>query len=39
MRLKGKIAVIERGAQGIGRQVAFSMANEKARAIVGDINE
>lgn len=37
-RLVDKIAIVAGGAQGIGRQVAVSMAREGARVIVADIN-
>lgn len=39
MRLKGKVALIAGGAQGIGRQVAISIAKEGAAVLIADINQ
>lgn len=38
MRLKGKIAIVTGGGQGIGRAVALGLAREGARVVVGDID-
>jgi len=37
MTLKGKVAVITGGAQGIGRAIAVAMAREGARVVVADL--
>ena len=39
MEIKGKVAVITGGAQGMGRQFAEDLANEGANVIICDINE
>lgn len=39
MRLAKKTAIVAGGAQGIGRQVAISMAREGASVVVADINQ
>lgn len=39
MRLTNKTAIVAGGAQGIGRQVAISMAREGASVVVADINQ
>jgi len=38
MKLKGKVAFITGGAQGIGRSIAIALAGEGANIIVSDIN-
>ncbi len=38
MKLKGKIALITGGAQGLGKAIALAMANEGANIVIGDIN-
>ena len=37
MRLKGKVAVITGGAQGIGRAIALGMGREGAKVVVADL--
>jgi 3-oxoacyl-[acyl-carrier protein] reductase len=37
MRLKGKVAIVTGGAQGIGRAIAFGMGREGAKVIVADL--
>lgn len=39
MRLKGKIAVVTGGAQGIGAAITRKFADEGATVIIGDINQ
>jgi NAD(P)-dependent dehydrogenase (short-subunit alcohol dehydrogenase family) len=39
MRLKGKVAIVAGGAQGIGKEVAIVLTREGASVVVGDINE
>ena len=38
MKLKGKIALITGGAQGLGKAIALAMASEGANIVIGDIN-
>ena len=38
MKLKGRVALVTGGAQGIGRSIAESLAKEGADIIVSDIN-
>ena len=38
MKLKGRIALITGGAQGLGKAIALAMANEGANIVIGDIN-
>ena len=38
MKLKGKIALVTGGAQGLGKAIALAMANEGANIVIGDIN-
>jgi 3-oxoacyl-[acyl-carrier protein] reductase len=38
MKLKGKIALITGGAQGLGKAIALAMASEGADIVIGDIN-
>ena len=37
MRLKGKVAVVTGGAQGIGRAIALGLGREGARVVVADL--
>jgi len=37
MRLKGKVAVVTGGAQGIGQAVALGMGREGAKVVVADL--
>src|SRR6266850_5379977 len=37
IKLKGKIALITGGAQGLGKAIALAMANEGANIVIGDI--
>ena len=39
MRLKGKVAVITGAAQGFGRSIALSFAQEGARLVLADVKE
>jgi NAD(P)-dependent dehydrogenase (short-subunit alcohol dehydrogenase family) len=39
MRLRGKVAVITGGAQGLGRAITLGMAREGAKAVVADLQE
>ena len=38
MRLENKIAIVDGGGQGIGRQVAICMAREGASIVIADLN-
>ena len=38
MRLKDKVALVTGGAQGIGRQICLTFANEAADIIIGDVD-
>ena len=38
MELKGKIALITGGAQGIGRTISEELAEQGAHVILGDVN-
>ncbi|MCX5749812.1 MAG: SDR family NAD(P)-dependent oxidoreductase, partial [Candidatus Saganbacteria bacterium] len=38
MRLKGKVAIVTGGAQGIGKAICEELAREGADVIVSDIN-
>ena len=39
MRFQDKVAVVTGGAQGIGREIAFLFAKEKAKVIIFDVND
>ena len=39
MRFKDKVVVVTGGAQGIGKQIAFQFAKEKAKLVLFDVNE
>ncbi|MFH1459308.1 MAG: 3-oxoacyl-[acyl-carrier-protein] reductase [Candidatus Omnitrophota bacterium] len=39
MKLEGKVAVITGGAQGIGKQIAITLAKEGANCVICDVNE
>lgn len=38
MRLQGKVALVTGSAQGIGREIAFTLAREGADVVISDIN-
>jgi 3-oxoacyl-[acyl-carrier protein] reductase len=39
MKLKGKVALVTGGAQGLGKSIALAMAKEGADTVICDINE
>jgi len=39
MRFKDKVVVVTGGAQGIGKEIAFEFAKEKAKLVLFDVNE
>lgn len=39
MKLKGKVAIVTGGGQGIGRAFSMRLAQEGAKVIVADINK
>ena len=38
MELKGKVALITGGAQGIGKNISEELAEQGAHVILGDVN-
>ena len=39
MRLQGKVAIVTGAAQGIGRQIALTFAQEGANVVIGDLKD
>src|SRR3972149_7715415 len=39
MQLKGKVAIVTGGAQGIGREIALALAREGADIVIWDVKE
>jgi len=39
MRFQDKVAIVTGAAQGIGREIALSLAKEKAKVVIFDLNE
>ncbi|MCM8787393.1 MAG: 3-oxoacyl-[acyl-carrier-protein] reductase [Candidatus Omnitrophica bacterium] len=39
MRFENKVVLVTGGAQGIGKEIAYSFAKEKAKVVIFDVNE